>query len=91
MTLRPDDRICRKPVHASRVQQDLVMFDETAGSYFATGPVGAEIWALIETPRSLDDVCAALMERFEVDEATCRVEALRFAEELLEAGLAERA
>ena len=90
MTLQPDDVIVRKNAFASRVKDDLVFFDEAAGQYFATGPVGADIWELIEQPRSLRDICAVLMERYEVDEATCQAEAERFVAELLGAGLADR-
>ena len=88
--MQPDDVIARKSVYASRVKDDLVFFDEQAGQYFATGTVGADIWDLIESPRSLRDICSELMARYEVDEATCTTEVERFAEELLNAGLAER-
>ena len=90
MTIHPDDKISRKIAFASRVKDDLVFFDETAGQYFATGSVGADIWELIEEPRSLRDICAELMERYEVDETTCLTDVQRFAEELLGAGLVER-
>ena len=90
MALQPDDVIIRKQAYASRVKDDLVFFDEAAGQYFATGPVGADIWELIESPRSLREICATLMQRYEVDEATCLAEAQRFAEELVAAGLADR-
>jgi hypothetical protein len=90
MALQPDDMIIRKNAYASRVKDDLVFFDEAAGQYFATGTVGADIWELIEAPCSLRAICAALMERYEVDDATCQAEATRFVEELIAAGLAER-
>ena len=90
MRAQIDDVILRTDAYASRVKDDLVFFDETAGKYFATGTVGADIWELIEEPRSLRDICAALMERYKVDEATCLAEVQRFVEELLEAGLARR-
>lgn len=89
MDLKPDDRICRKPVFASRVQDDLVLFDEAAGTYFSTGTVGADIWELIEEPRTLGDIHTVLMERYDVDEATCLAAVYRFARELLDVGLAE--
>ena len=36
------------------------------------------------------DICVTLMERYEVDEDTCLAEVQRFADELLDAGLAQR-
>lgn len=89
MVFQLEEVICRKTVYASRVKDDLVFFDETGGQYFATGAVGADIWDLIESPRSLRDICAALMDRYEVDAATCQAEVQRFAEELAGAGLVE--
>jgi hypothetical protein len=80
--------IGRKGVYSSRVSDDLVLFDEDLGKYFATGMVGADIWELIETPQSIDEICTTLMERYDVDEETCREEVLRFVEELISAGLA---
>ncbi len=90
MALQGNDVIARKSAYASRVKDDLVLFDEKAGKYFATGTVGADIWELIEAPRSVDDICSALMERYDVDAETCRAETHRFVDELLEAGLVER-
>ncbi len=91
MALQANDVISRKSAYASRVRDDLVFFDETLGKYFATGGVGADIWEIIETPRSIAEICAALLERYEVDAETCRKDTERFVEELLEAGLVERA
>jgi len=79
--------IVQKPAYASRVDSDLVFFDEQAGKYFATGTVGADIWDLISEPRSIGAVCTALMEKYEVDEVTCQSEVRSFVDELLAAGL----
>jgi hypothetical protein len=88
MALQPDSVFVRRQTFSSRIKDDLVFFNEEAGQYFATGSVGAAIWELIEAPRSLNDICTVLMERYEVDEATCQAEAGQFIEELLKAGLA---
>ena len=90
MSANRSDVILRTDVYASRVKDDLVFFDEQAGRYFATGTVGADIWELIAEPRSVRAICAALVERYEVDEDTCLAEVKRFVGELLEAGLARR-
>lgn len=90
MTLQLDTVIVRKDAYFSRVADDLVFFDEDAGQYFATGAVGAQIWELIETPLTVGDICASLMERYDVDESTCIGETMHFAEKLVAAGLAEQ-
>jgi hypothetical protein len=85
----PATVIARQPVHASRVADDLVLFDEAAGRYFATGSVGADIWDLIATPQRLDAICTALVARYEVDPATCAAEVSAFVAEMVAAGLVE--
>lgn len=85
----PATVIARRPVHASRVADELVLFDEAAGRYFATGSVGADIWDLIATPQPLSAVCAALVARYEVEPATCAAEVAGFVAEMAAAGLVE--
>ena len=88
-TVTPETVIVQNEAYASRVADDLVFFDEQAGKYFATGTVGADIWGLIGEPRSIQAVCAALMDNYEVDEATCLAEVQGFVEDLLAAGLVD--
>jgi hypothetical protein len=87
----PETPISRKPAHARRVKDDLVIFDDAMGKYFATSSVGADIWALLDTPRSMTAICAELQARYEVDDATCQAEVQGFLTEMLEAGLIEAA
>lgn len=44
---------------------------ESSEFYGFNGP-GTRIWQLIETPATLDAICAALLAEFDVDAATCR-------------------
>lgn len=83
----PETLIVRKPAHASRVKDDLVIFDDALGKYFATSSVGADIWDLVATPRSMTELCAELQARYDVDAETCRAEVQGFLNEMLEAGL----
>lgn len=87
--ITPDSVLSRKPALVSRVDNDLIFFDEQGGRYLATGKVGADIWDLIESPRTLREICSELMTRYEVDEATCFDEVRSFGGELVEAGVAE--
>lgn len=88
-SLTPQTIVARKPVHASRVQDDLVFFDDQAGRYFATGSVGAEIWEILDTPCSVQDICNRLIERYEVEPETCLTDVSAFLEDLSAAGLIE--
>ena len=56
----------------------IVMMDVDEGQYYELDPVGARIWALIETPRPVAEICDALADEYDVDPDTCRDEMLEF-------------
>ena len=56
----------------------IVMMDVDEGQYYELDPVGARIWALIEDPRPVAEICDALADEFDVDPDTCRDETLEF-------------
>ena len=67
--------------------------DETAmmslekSMYYGLDDIGSRIWALIEQPRSVGDLCDTLMAEFEVDRETCQQHVLEFLEELKDEGI----
>ena len=61
---------------------DLVMMNITQGSYFGMNVVGKEIWNLLDKPRDEQELVALLLEKFDVDETTCRSEAGAFIQQL---------
>jgi hypothetical protein len=73
------------------IDDEIVMLDARQGCYFGLDRSGSAIWELLETPRSVTDLCARLVERFEVDPETCRSEVIFFLYELQDAGLVEPA
>jgi hypothetical protein len=74
-------------VFSSAVGDDLVIFDHARGAYYGSGPVGEAIWSLLAEERRVGGLCEALLERFEVDRATCEAEVLAFLTELRARGL----
>jgi hypothetical protein len=72
---------------ASEVDGELVMMHIEKGTYYGLDPVGARIWQLIAEPTSVGDVCTLLVERYEVDEDTCRTEVIAFATDMVAEGL----
>ena len=76
---------------ASEVDGELVMMHVEKGSYYGLDPVAARIWQALQEPKSVDEVCALMMQRYDVDEATCRSEVTAFATQLLDEGLIRRA
>jgi len=71
------------------IGDEIVMLDATQGCYFGLDPSGAAIWTLLETPRSVADLCAELVRRYDVTPERCRSEVLFFLHELCDAGLVQ--
>jgi len=67
---------------AAKVGEELVMMSAEKGNYIGLSEVGARIWELIETPRTVADVCRELTAEFEVTREVCRVEVEDFLGEL---------
>ena len=59
---------------AARVGDELVMMSAAKGNYIGLSEVGARIWELLETPRTIESLCEALVAEYDVDAATCRSE-----------------
>ena len=71
---------------AAKVGNELVMMSAAKGNYIGLSEVGARIWELIEQPRSLDEVCARLVEEYDVAPDVCRGEVELFLRELMNHG-----
>jgi hypothetical protein len=73
----------------ARVDDGLVMLDDRQSAYFGLDATGTAIWELLDQPRTVAQVCAELIERYDIDEADCRRDVLAFLAELLAARLVE--
>jgi hypothetical protein len=71
---------------AAPVGDELVMMSATKGNYIGLSRVGARIWELIETPRTVETLCDALVAEYDVDPAACRAEVDSFLATLREHG-----
>jgi hypothetical protein len=82
-------RIVRSPDQAfAHVGDELVMVHLGQGKYFAIDAIGAEVWARIEAPAVVADVCADLQATFDVAADECERDVLAFLMRLVERGLA---
>lgn len=77
----------RRDLLGSRVDDEMVFFDQTVGKYFATGPVGADIWDLLESPATVGAICTYLLGKYEIDSSTCEKQVSAFVEQMRQAGL----
>lgn len=62
----------------SHLAGETVLMDKQTGDYFGINKVGTAIWELLETPSTTDQIVTQLLERYEIDEATCRTEVSAF-------------
>lgn len=89
-TLSLDTVVARseEPLTAE-VDQELVMLDPRDSRYYGLDPIGRRIWELLERPRPVDELCAALQDEFDVPPETCRSDVFAFLEQLSDARLLE--
>lgn len=72
---------------AVEVDRTVVMMSVDQGMYFGLEGVGPRVWSLLEQPRSVRQLCDALMNEFEVAPDVCRQEVGAFLEEMRRAQL----
>jgi Coenzyme PQQ synthesis protein D (PqqD) len=72
---------------AAKVDGEVVMLSARAGSYFGLDAIGSEIWNMIEQPRRVADICAALVASYDVEPATCERDVIKFLDDLRGHGL----
>jgi hypothetical protein len=75
---------------AAHVGDELVMMSAESGAYLGLNEVGARVWELIDTPRDIPDICAALAAEFETSPGACQPEVEAFLSELESRGAVVR-
>ncbi|MFZ6027636.1 MAG: PqqD family protein [Chloroflexota bacterium] len=66
---------------------DLVILSLESDHYVGLDPVGKRIWELLETPRTVDDLCAQLGREFCGQTERIRDDVLKFLDALAREGL----
>ena len=68
----------RNGIETRTMQGGAVLVDMNTGACFRLNRVGADLWSLLETPRSIDELCARLRDhhRRSPDDAERDVSAL---------------
>ena len=69
------------------VDDTVVMMDTDKGKYYELDAVGARIWTLLATERSVGEMCALLVAEFDVTPEACRDDVLEFLEKARELGI----
>jgi len=74
---------------SAEIDGEVVALDIARGACFGLDPVGARIWAMIETPQAIERVCEALVAIYDVEPATCQADVLDLMTALRSEGLIE--
>jgi len=74
-------------VMARTVGDETVILDLASGTYFGLDPIGARIWALMGERKTLAEICAMMLEEYEVEREQLETDVLRLSGELVERGL----
>lgn len=79
MAFEPSALLVRSPdIIASEVDGELVLISIQDGKYYGLDAVGSEIWRLLEEPRSVAALVAALQAHFDGDAEAIERETLEF-------------
>ncbi len=73
----------------AEVDGELVGLHIDNGTAYGFNGPATRIWALIEEPQTLDEICAVLTAEYEVDAQTCAADVTDVLEELEREGLVE--
>jgi PqqD family protein of HPr-rel-A system len=88
MQLELSTIVCQDPAPLKATVDDEVMLMNTeSGFYYGLNSVGSRIWERIAQPATVQEICATLLDEFDISPEQCQKECLHFLGMLLERGL----
>ena len=72
---------------SSDLDGDAVILNLNSGVYFGLNPVGARVWELLQQPRTIDEICGAVRQEFEVEPERCQRDLINLIEQMRTQGL----
>lgn len=69
---------------STEIEGVLVLMDGDTGNYFRLGGTAKRIWEELEQSRTIEKLCGALVESYDVDATTCRRDLEDFVDSLVE-------
>jgi PqqD family protein of HPr-rel-A system len=78
----------RQPGYAAaNLNDELAVLDLASGKYLGFNATAAHLWRQLDEPKTLDELCAAMLAEFDVDPQRCRSEVAALLEKLTAAGI----
>ena len=91
MNISESTRVVRnEAMPTGEIDGELVALDVEKGDCFGMDRVGATIWKIADSPRSVGEIADRLVESHDVERSQCLADILPFVGELVEAGLLRR-
>ena len=81
--------VAAKDQASCRLDDEVAIVQLKAGVYYGLDPVGARIWELIATPRSVRAVRDVLLAEYAVNADRCEGDLLLLLQTMVDAGLVE--
>jgi len=79
----------KKKINVTDLAGEKVMIDYETGKYFLIRGTGNDIWDLIQTPITVDEVIKKLLSEYEVAEDVCESAVFAFLNQLSDYGFIE--
>ncbi len=79
----------KKQVSSELLDDEIVVLNVQEGAYFILNPVGARIWSLIQTPKTVAELIGVLIEEYKVEEDRCAREVIDLLQDLADRKLVE--
>ena len=74
---------------SAEMEGQTIVLNFEDGTYYGLDPVGARIWELVQSPRSVADVRDTILEEYEVETERCEADLSRLLVELQRLKLVE--
>ena len=78
------------PLLEAEVDEEIVALDRQQGEVFGFNRVASDVWRLLEEPKTFDELCRELQDRYDVAPERCAEEVGDLLKELTEMRLVRR-
>ena len=86
--LNASSTVARSPgLIESAIDNEIVALNIETGTCYGLNATGSRIWTLLARPVRISDICAALVDEYQVDATTCEAEVIDLIEHLIEENL----